>query len=206
MQERLRAQVLLGPGPEKVEFVAGLDVSYPRDRAKPARAAGVIVCVKDLSIYERVVLEEVVSFPYVPGFLSFRELPPLLSVLERMSCVPDIVLCDGQGVAHPRRFGLACHLGVVTGIPTVGVAKSRLIGTHKQVAEGKGSWQPLQDKEERIGIVLRTRNGVKPVYLSIGHKMDMSSAFKLVLTLCPKYRIPIPIREADRLCSQRSGK
>jgi deoxyribonuclease V len=138
-------------------------------------------------------------FPYVPGYLSFREIPAVLAVLERLSVRPDLVLCDGQGIAHPRRFGLASHIGVLTGLPTVGVAKSRLVGTHGEPGRERGDWVPLMDKDEIIGAVLRTRAGVKPIYVSIGHRVALETAIAFVLACTTRYRLPETTRAADRL-------
>lgn len=202
VQESLRDQVQVQPGPEQVTSVAGLDVSYPRNTSLPARAAGVIMAVQDFTVLEQTTAEKTVDFPYIPGFLSFREVPCLLAVLDRLSITPEVIICDGQGLAHPQGFGLACHLGVLTDLPVIGVAKSRLFGKHYPVEETKGAWQALVDKSgKRIGAVLRTRTRTQPVIVSVGHKMDLDSAVPLVLSLCPKYRIPEPIRRADSLCA-----
>ena len=203
IQDRLRHKVCICPGPEHVNYVAGLDVSYPRNRSQPARAAAVVMHMKDLSVVDQAVVEQSVHFPYVPGYLSFREVPCLLAVLDRLSVSYDVIICDGQGLAHPKGFGLACHLGVLTDMPALGVAKSRLYGRYAPVAESKGAWQSLLDNDENvIGAVLRTRDKVKPVFVSVGHRMDISSALSLVLALCPRYRIPEPIRRADSLCAR----
>ena len=141
------------------------------------------------------------AFPYIPGFLSFREVPAVLAALENISPMPDLILCDGQGIAHPRRFGLACHLGVITGIATVGVAKNRFIGEHSEVGLDRGSWQPLQDCGEIVGAALRTQTGVKPIYVSIGHKVNLTVAIEYVLCCARKYRLPETTRSADQLTS-----
>ncbi len=138
-------------------------------------------------------------FPYVPGYLSFREIPAVLAVLERLTVRPDVILCDGQGIAHPRRCGLASHLGVVSGLPTIGVAKSRLVGDHDEPGLNRGDWVPLMDKGEIIGAVLRTRTGVKPIYVSIGHRVGLETAIRLVLACTPRFRLPETTRAADRL-------
>jgi deoxyribonuclease V len=142
-----------------------------------------------------------VRFPYVPGYLSFREIPVVLAALAKLRVRPDVLLCDGQGYAHPRRFGLACHLGVLTDIPSIGVAKSRLIGEHSVLARAKGSWTPLRDGVEVIGAVVRTRTGVKPLYVSVGHRVSLEMALKIVLRCTTKYRLPETTRAAHRLAS-----
>ncbi len=140
-------------------------------------------------------------FPYVPGYLSFREAPAVLAALAKLRTRPDLLLCDGQGRAHPRRFGLACHLGVLTGLPSIGVAKSLLLGVHGPLPEPKGSWVALKDKGEVIGAALRTRAGVKPVYVSIGHRVSLATAIDYVLRCTPRYRLPETTRLAHRLAS-----
>jgi deoxyribonuclease V len=137
----------------------------------------------------------------VPGLLSFRETPAVLEALGRLSERPDLLLCDGQGYAHPRRFGLACHLGVLTGLPSIGVAKSRLIGTHGALPKEKGAWVPLLDGDEAVGAVLRTRDGVAPLYVSIGHRVSLPTAIRWVLACTTRYRLPETTRQAHRLAS-----
>jgi deoxyribonuclease V len=144
-------------------------------------------------------VERPTNFPYVPGLLSFRELPAGLAAIEQLPEAPEAVLCDGQGYAHPRRFGLACHLGLALDLPSVGVAKSRLIGTHDEPGETRGAWTPLLDGNEVVGAVLRTRMGIRPLYVSIGHRLSLESALRLVLRATGRYRLPEPLRRADRL-------
>lgn len=180
-----------------VRTVAGVDVAY--GRGNPLRAAVVVLEFDGLAIIETATVTMEARFPYVPGYLSFREIPAVLAVLERLSVWPDLVLCDGQGIAHPRRFGLASHLGVLTGLPTIGVAKSRLVGTHGEPGLERGDWVFLMDKDEVIGAVLRTRAGVKPIYISIGHRVGLEAAIAFVLSCTTRYRLPETIRAADRL-------
>jgi deoxyribonuclease V len=142
----------------------------------------------------------------VPGYLSFREAPALLAALGRLHRAPDVILCDGQGLAHPRRFGLACHLGVLLDVPTIGVAKSRLIGTHDEPAPRRGARTPLRDAGETIGAVLRTRAGVRPVYVSVGHRVSLETAIAIVLGCAPRFRVPEPVRRADGLASRRARR
>ncbi|HDP89295.1 MAG TPA: deoxyribonuclease V, partial [Thioalkalivibrio sp.] len=143
------------------------------------------------------------TFPYVPGLLSFREIPAVLAALAQLPALPDLILCDGQGIAHPRRLGIACHLGVLLDVPTIGVAKSRLIGTHAEVPADKGDWVPLLDGKEIIGAVLRTRENVKPLYVSPGHRVSLPTAIDYVMGCVTRYRLPETTRRADRLASGR---
>lgn len=168
-----------------------------------SRAAVAVLSFPDLQLQETSIARRPTSFPYIPGFLSFREIPAVLDALEKIKITPDLILCDGQGIAHPRRFGIACHLGVLVDIPTIGVAKSLLIGKHEDLSETRGSWQPLVDKGETIGAVLRTRIGVKPVYVSSGHRISLTTAIDYVLRCTPKYRLPETTRIADKLASDR---
>ncbi|NEQ34486.1 MAG: deoxyribonuclease V, partial [Leptolyngbya sp. SIO4C5] len=144
-------------------------------------------------------------FPYVPGLLSFREVPTILVALSQLQTEPDLLLCDGQGIAHPRRLGIASHLGLLVDLPSIGVAKSRLTGTHAEVPPEKGSWVPLQDKGETIGAVLRSRTNTKPLYISSGHRVSLETAIAYVLQCTPKYRLPETTRWADKLASNRSS-
>lgn len=187
--------------PERLTTVAGVDVAFPNG-GRTTRAAAVLMRFPDLDVIDEVVVEQATVLPYIPGLLSFRELPAILSALARLPR-PDLVLCDGQGLAHPRRFGVACHLGVETGLPAIGVGKSRLCGQHEEPALARGASSALMDKGEPIGTVLRTRQGVRPVYVSIGHKIDLDRACELVLACAPRFRLPEPIRRADRLAGAR---
>jgi deoxyribonuclease V len=168
---------------------------------KITRAAVAVLSFPDLQPLQQAIARLPTCFPYVPGLLSFREIPAVLGALEQLRPLPDLLLCDGQGVAHPRRFGIACHLGVVTGIPSIGVAKSRLIGTHPEPGPEKGSWVPLMDGDERIGAVLRTRSNVRPLFISSGHRISLQTAIDYVLACSPKYRLPETTRQAHKLAS-----
>lgn len=181
-----------------LSYVAGVDVGFSKDDLRSFASAAVLN-YKDLKVVETAVAAEPTTFPYVSGMFSFREIPPLLKALGKIKTKPDMILCDGQGLAHPRRFGMACHLGVLLDLPTIGVAKSRLIGTHVQLGEKRGSWEKLIDKTEVVGAVLRTQDGVNPVYVSVGHKVSLASAIRIVLDCTPKYRLPETTRQADRL-------
>lgn len=192
-----------------VRLVAGVDVHVPAPRA-PARGAGAsklataavaVLSYPGLDLVECALGQLPITFPYVPGLLSFREIPPVLEALRRLQVMPDLFLCDGQGYAHPRRFGLACHLGVLTGVPTIGVAKSLLVGAHEPLAESRGSWAPLLDGDEVVGAAVRTRTGVTPVYVSVGHKVDLPSAIGWVLRCAPRFRLPETTRQAHKLAA-----
>ena len=168
-----------------------------------SRAAVAVLSFPDLQVIETTLAYRPTTFPYIPGFLSFREIPAVLDALEKIKTIPDIILCDGQGIAHPRRLGIACHLGILIDIPTIGVAKSLLIGKHEELPETRGSWQPLIHRGETIGVVLRTRTKVKPLYVSSGHKVSLPTAIDYVLRCTPKYRLPETTRIADKLASAR---
>lgn len=183
-----------------VHRVAGVDVGFEQS-GKITRAAVVVLSFPELSLLESALVRQSTRFPYVPGLLSFREAPATLKAITQLSQPPDLLLCDGHGFAHPRRCGLACHLGLLSGIPSIGVAKSRLIGEHVSLGEKRGDWQPLVDQGEVIGAVLRTRQQVKPVYVSVGHRIDLMSAIDFVLACSPRYRLPETTRLAHHLAS-----
>jgi len=217
IQEELRARLVLedrwpgGRGEKRkeknekrlsgVRHVAGADVAFAFEGGGTSRGqavAGVIVyAFPEMREVERTMAVRPLEFPYVPGLLSFRELPALLAAFEKLRTEPDVIFCDAQGYAHPRRFGLACHLGVLLDRPTIGCAKSRLTGTHRAPAQKAASWVPLRDDTEIIGAAVRTRAGVKPIYVSQGHRISLRSAMELTLAVCDGYRIPRPTREAD---------
>ncbi|GII79419.1 endonuclease V [Sphaerisporangium rufum] len=204
IQQRFRPLVELDePGPDQVELVAGLDVAYSAGDER-VTAAVVVLRVPALEVVERVVVSRPVRFPYVPGLFAFRELPALVEALEKLSTTPELLICDGYGLAHPRRFGLACHLGVLAGLPTIGVAKTAFIGTYQTPAPERGSWSPIMDGDEVVGRSLRTRSDVKPVFVSQGHRVGLDNACRHVLRLTPAYRLPEPIRQADHL--SRTGQ
>jgi len=177
-----------------------VDVGF-EDQGKTTRAAIAVLEFPSLELVAQAIARLPTSFPYVPGLLSFREIPAVLAALEKLESLPDLLLCDGQGLAHPRRFGIACHLGVLTNIPAIGVAKTRLIGSFGPVPEEKGGWAPLMDKEEQIGAVLRSRTGTKPLFISAGHRIGLESAIHYVMACTPKYRLPETTRQAHRLAS-----
>lgn len=200
IQQQLREQVIQKNEVGHVELVAGVDVGF-EDNGKTTRAAVAVLNFPALTLHEQAIVRVPTCFPYVPGYLSFRELPGVMQALQQLRSTPDLVLCDGQGIAHPRRFGLACHLGVLTGLPTIGVAKSRLIGQYQEPATTKGAWEPLQDKGETIGAVLRTRDHVRPLFVSIGHRVDLQTAIEYVLRCTTRYRLPETTRYAHKLAS-----
>jgi len=200
IQQRLREKVDTRNRLDRVEHVAGVDVGF-EDNNRITRAAVAVLRLDGLELVDQTIARRETSFPYVPGFLSFREIPAVLDALALLQTVPDLVLCDGQGIAHPRRFGIACHLGVLTDLPTIGVAKSRLTGTHNSVPDRRGGWTFLLDGEETIGAVLRTRKGVNPVYVSIGHRVDLPTAVEYVMRCTTRYRLPETTRHAHRLAS-----
>ncbi len=198
IQEQLRGFVVLSDGLGGVRAVAGLDVGFHGDGA---RAAAVVFSYPELQRLEEAVAECPVGFPYVPGLLTFREGPAALAALGELRAPWDALLCDGQGYAHPRRLGLASHLGVLLGIRSVGCAKSRLIGTHGEVGDAPGSWTELVAAGEVVGAVVRTRAGVKPVFVSVGNHLDLTSAIALVLGCTRGHRLPEPARAAHILAS-----
>jgi deoxyribonuclease V len=181
-----------------VKTVVGTDVSFPSKGE--ILAAAVVVSYPAMEVIETAVRRGRVGFPYVPGLLSFREAPTLAEALRAVKSKPDVVLCDGQGLAHPRGMGLACHVGLLTDKTTIGCAKSRLYGTFDPPGERKGQWSELLGKDgDTVGAVLRTRDGVSPVYVSVGHKISLEAAIEIILRCSPKYRIPEPLRLAHRL-------
>jgi deoxyribonuclease V len=195
LQRRLAAQVDARTPVTRFELVAGADVSYARFSQR-IYAAIVVVRIRDGAIVETQGAVHETKFPYIPGFLSFREAPAVLKTFEKLKTVPDVIMLDGQGFAHPRRFGLACHVGLWLPVPCLGCAKSRLIGTHKEPGKKAGSLAVLKDEDEVIGNVVRTRDGVKPLYVSVGHRIDLASAVRIVLASCRGYRLPEPSRQA----------
>ena len=183
-----------------IRRVAGVDVGFEQG-GRITRAAVAVLGFPDLEPASEAIARLPTSFPYVPGLLSFREIPAVLAALQQLEELPDLLLCDGQGLAHPRRFGIACHLGVLVDLPSIGVAKSRLLGEHEEPGPDKGSWEPLLDRGETIGAVVRTRSRVKPLYVSIGHRLSLDTAIRYLLACTPRYRLPETTRRAHRLAS-----
>ncbi|MGD1911686.1 MAG: deoxyribonuclease V [Rivularia sp. (in: cyanobacteria)] len=203
IQEELQKEVITEDKfKQPIKYVAGVDMGFEAD-GEISRAAVAVLSFPDLELQEQSIVRRATTFPYIPGFLSFREIPAVLDALEKINTIPDIILCDGQGFAHPRRFGIACHLGIILDMPTIGVAKSWLIGEYAELSQARGSWLPLIHNEETIGAVLRTRDNVKPVYVSSGHRIKLQTAIDYVLRCTPKYRLPETTRIADRLASAR---
>ena len=216
IQARLAPQVIAEGGPQeslsasgRVRYVAGADIAL----GKPAlsgvegsngRGAVVLLSYPDLRLVEQHVVEEPVAFPYVPGLLAFREVPLLARAFEALERTPDLLLVDGHGLAHPRRFGIACHLGLLLDVPTIGVAKSRLVGRHEEPALEAGGRAELRDGPDLIGLVLRTRDRIAPVYVSVGHRIGLQEAAEWVLRVCRGYRLPEPTRLADQLSKGRT--
>ena len=202
IQEQLRHQVITQDQLETVNYVAGVDVGF-EDNYKITQAAVAVLSFPELQLVEHTIAQIPTVFPYIPGYLSFREIPAILEALKQLQITPDLILCDGQGLAHPRRFGLASHLGVLLDLPTIGVAKSLFVGKHQEVDIQKGSWQPLIDQDETIGLILRSRTNVKPIYVSIGHKISLPTAKEYVMQCLTKYRLPETTRWADKLASNK---
>ena len=200
IQDRLQSQVKVEPLPiEGIHRVAGVDASYTRNMAC---AAAVMFDFHSLENIEKAVAEVPLEFPYIPGLLSFREAPGILAAIEQLSESPDVLIVDGHGLAHPRRFGLACHLGIWLDLPTIGCAKSILVGDLDPLGEKVGSTANLTLGNELLGVALRTRLNVKPVFLSIGHRMDLVSAIQIVLACGKGYRLPEPTRQAHTLANE----
>jgi len=198
IQEKLRREVVRTGLLKSVRLIAGADVSYAK-KAVTMYAAVVVVEWPSGEVVEDVTAERKAEFPYIPGLLSFREAPALLEAFEKLRTRPDVVICDGQGVAHPRGFGIASHLGVLLDVPTVGCAKKRLVGEHDEPGREKGSRTPLTLDGRTIGTVLRTRTNVKPVFVSVGHRIGLRSAVTVVLETAARYRLPEPTRLAHVL-------
>jgi deoxyribonuclease V len=195
LQKRLRDRVTLAPLPDDVEIVAGADISY--DRYSDVLHAGfVLVRLPTLEVVETAGVTLRVTFPYVPGLLSFRETPPLIEAWKRVTTRPDVVMLDGQGLAHPRRFGIACHVGLLFDVPAVGCAKTLLTGKFEPPEETAGSHTPLVHNGETVGAVVRTKDRVQPVYVSPGHLADVPSSVALALRCTSRYRVPEPTRLA----------
>lgn len=200
IQQQLQPEVITQDKLGGIKYVAGVDVGFEEENTI-SRAAVAILSFPDLQLQEKAIAKRPTTFPYLPGLLSFREIPAVIDALEKISIIPNLILCDGQGLAHPLRFGLACHLGVLLDIPTIGVAKSLYIGKHDELPTEKGSWQPLIDQGEIIGAVLRSRTAVKPLYVSIGHRISLPTAINYVLQCTTQYRLPETTRWADHLAS-----
>jgi deoxyribonuclease V len=204
LQESLRERVELEDRFGDIRYVAGADLAF--DPATEVAFAGVIVYrFPNLEEVERRMARRKLRFPYVPGLLSFRECPILLAAFARLKTEPDLVLIDGHGRAHPRRFGIACHIGILFDKPTIGCAKSRLVGEHQDPDKRAGSTSPLMLEGERLGVVLRTRDNVRPIYVTTGHRVSLDTAVGLVKQCLDRFRIPKPTREADHYVRDLRG-
>ncbi|MBL1103233.1 endonuclease V [Streptomyces sp. 5-8] len=203
VQDELRGRVVSDePGPPPgTGRVTGVDVAYD-DELDLVAAAAVVLDAATLDVVAEATAVGRVSFPYVPGLLAFRELPTVVAVLDRLPCPPGLVVCDGYGLAHPRRFGLASHLGVLKDLPTIGVAKNPFTFTYDDPEPARGSSAPLLAGAEEVGRALRTRDGVKPVFVSVGHRVSLAGALAHTLALTPRFRLPETTRRADALCRQ----
>ncbi len=197
LQQELRRDIVVDRPLDlaAIRLVAGVDVSV---KEKHAQAAVVVLTFPKFEIVETVVAQAPVTFPYVPGLLTFREGPVLEAAFAKLAHVPDVFIFDGIGYAHPRRIGLACHMGLLLGRPSVGCGKTRLCGEHAPVPARRGAMKPLVDKGETIGVALRSQSGVAPLFISPGHLADIASSAKLILRCAPRYRLPEPIRAAHR--------
>jgi deoxyribonuclease V len=198
IQQELREKISFRADFDEVRRVAGVDVGMEGEVAK---GAVVVLSYPALEPVEQSVAREPATMPYVPGLLAFREAPAILAACEKLTIEPDLFIFDGQGIAHPRRMGIASHVGVILDKPSIGCAKSRLWGKHHEPAAQAGSYVYLYDGEDVIGAVLRTRDNVNPVYVSIGHRIDLETAIEYVLGCCKKYKLPEPIRYAHRVAS-----
>lgn len=198
VQEKLRGEVSIQPLDEsKINYLAAADISFSL-RSPVLYAAVLLFTYPDLRLIKIEATKTETTFPYIPGLLSFREAPVLLPLFQRIDPAPDVILVDGQGIAHPRRFGLAAHLGVLLNLPAIGCAKTKLYGDYQSEPREKGDWVSLTDGDEEIGRVLCTRKNVKPIFVSVGNLVDMDSAIPIVLHSSPKFRIPEPIRQAHQ--------
>lgn len=200
LQEALREKVVIVPLCSPLNRIAGADVSF---HSGQARAAVAVMDYATLQPIEQVVVEMPVTFPYIPGLLAFREAPAVLAALERLHAAPDLLILDGQGLAHPRRFGLACHLGVLLDWPAIGCAKSVLVGHYDPPGDAPGSTSELKEQDEVLGAAVRTRKGASPVIVSVGHRMDLVSAIRVVLDCARGFRLPEPARLAHQLTQRR---
>jgi deoxyribonuclease V len=205
IQKKLSPAVSQARPTRKIRLVAGLDAAFSED--KEHCIGGVVLWdLESRTVIEQHTAVQKIRMPYIPGLLSFLEAPSLLAALRKLHRRPDLLICDGQGIAHPRRLGIASHIGLLIDIPTLGCAKSRLIGDHQELGPQKGSGSPLRDKGEIVGTVLRTRDKVKPVFVSVGHKIDLATAERIVLECAVAYRLPEPTRLADQLVAAAKRK
>lgn len=200
LQQELRHRIITTDQFGPVRTIAGVDVGFEK-QGSVTRAAVVVMSFPALEVVASAIARQPTRLPYIPGLLSFREVPTVIDALSQLAQSPDLLLCDGQGYAHPRRFGIACHLGLLTDIPSIGVGKSRLVGSYQEVAPERGSRQFLYHQNEIIGVVLRNRALVKEIYISSGHRVSLESAVQWVEATSSRYRLPDPIRQAHKLAS-----
>ncbi|WP_017814731.1 deoxyribonuclease V [Paenibacillus shenyangensis] len=198
LQQELAEQIITTDQLPDIHYVAGVDVAYS-EHTDQLIAAVVILNAVTLEVVESITVKDAVQFSYLPSLFSFRELPPVIKALEQVHHEPQLIVCDSQGLAHPRRFGLACHLGLLLDVPAIGCGKTRLIGEYTEPGRSRGSAAPLIDGEEKVGSVLRTQTDVKPVFVSVGHRISLESANEWILRLAPRYRLPETTRMADQL-------
>ena len=198
LQQQLASQVERQDRFGPIRTVAGVDVAYDKHSDKLV-AAVVVLDYETLDVIASASAQDVEKFPYIPGLFSFRELPPIALALEQLDVVPDLIVCDGQGIAHPRRFGLACHLGILFDVPTIGCGKTRLLGDEDALERKRGNTAALRDHDEVIGSVVCTQDGVKPVYVSVGHRVSLATASAMIVRLSPHFRLPETTRHADQL-------
>jgi len=205
IQNKLATLVVSEKTTGEFHIAAGVDAAFTSD--KQSCIGGVVLW----NIIKQTVLEQHIAllplrFPYISGLLSFREAPAIIGALRKLTLTPDVLICDGQGIAHQRGFGIACHLGVLTGLPSVGCAKSRLVGCYREPGADRGAISPLIHRNQRVGSVVRTKAHVKPVYVSVGHKLDLEAAERLILSCSVDYRLPEAIRLADQLVGAEKRK
>lgn len=205
LQRKLAPKIKFTPVKTSPKLVAGLDCAFSKD-GKKIIAVVVVLQLPDFKIVETRYAVRKLRFPYIPGLLSFREAPACLAAVKKLKNTPDAFLIDGQGIAHPRRFGIACHLGLFLDKPTIGCAKSRLIGTFETPPAQKGSFTPLKDKNETIGVVLRTATNIRPIFVSVGNNCRLKDAIKIVLACSAGYRLPEPTRLADHIVSKLKNR
>jgi deoxyribonuclease V len=205
IQELLKDQVVVKSFEGQIKYIVGLDASYAKG-SRTVWAGAVVLDFPSLVKQEEQWSQKEVSFPYIPGLLSFREIPALIEVLRRISIEPDLIFCDGQGIAHPRGIGLAAHLGILIRKPTIGCAKSKLVGEFDPVGEAKGDYTYLRHRNKIVGAVVRTRANVRPIFVSPGYHLSIDDCIRLTLATCTKYRIPEPTRQADTLVNSLRSK
>lgn len=187
-----------------IKLIAGVDIGFEKkDDMTITRAVVVVLSYPNLDVVDHALHKEITKMPYIPGLLSFREIPTALTAFDKLTLRPDLIMVDGQGIAHPRRLGVASHLGLWLDIPTIGVAKKKLCGKFKAIAQEKGAWTTLIDKNEIIGAVLRSKSQINPLFISTGHLISLETALNWVNLCLTKYKLPEPTRQADRLASQR---